>query len=92
MLNALIVLFSFYGLTWAIKESELLSTPRNWVMRKSVFIFKLLSCYFCTGFWCGLVVYLLYNLSFHWNLFILWGLAGAAVSFIMDAVVTRLWK
>lgn len=92
LLEAIIVLFAFYGFTWAVKESELLSSPRNFLMRKSVFIFKLLSCYFCTGFWCGIAVYLLHESVWRWNFIILWGLAGAAVSFIMDALVSRLWR
>jgi len=92
MLDALIVIFSFYGLTWAIKESEILSIPRNWIMRKSVFAFKLLSCYFCTGFWCGIVICLLHENQPHFNFLILWGLASAASSLILDAIVSRLFR
>jgi hypothetical protein len=92
LLDALIVLFSFYGLTWTIKESEIFSVPRNWLISKSVFAFKLLDCYFCTGFWCGIAVYLLHEPAWNLKFLFLWGLASASVSFIVDALVTRLWR
>ncbi len=92
MLDAIITILSFYGLTWAIKESDLISRPRNWIMRHSVFMFEMLSCYFCTGFHAGWIIYLLHEKEWHWNFFILWGLSSAAFSYIINAVVTRLFR
>lgn len=90
MLDAIITIFSFYGLTWAIKESDLLSRPRNWIMRNSVFMFGLLSCYFCTGFHAGWIIYLLHEQKWYWNFFILWGLASASISFILNIIINWL--
>ena len=88
MLDALIILLSFYGMTFLIKESSILSRPRNWVLLKSTFIAELMLCWFCSGFWSALLVYLLYQ--WHFGFIFLWGLAGASASFILNAIVDRL--
>lgn len=90
MLDAIITIFSFFGLTWAIQNSDLLSKPRNWIMRQSVFLFELFSCPFCLGFHVGWIIYLIHEKEWHWNLFILWGLASAAISFIISTIINRL--
>lgn len=90
MLDAAIVLLSFYAVTWVIQNSELLSTPRNYIMRNSVFMFKLLSCSFCTGFYSGLFVYLLHEEHWSLRLLLLWGLASSSLCYILNAVVNRL--
>ena len=92
MLDTIITILSFYGLTFAIQNSDLLSRPRNWIMRHSVFMFQLLSCSFCTGYWVGLIIYLLHEKEWHGNLFLIWGLASASISYIINAVVDRLFR
>jgi hypothetical protein len=55
----MIELVAAYGLAWIIKESELLARPRNWLMQRSVWLAKLLYCWYCVGFWTGAFIYLL---------------------------------
>jgi len=93
MLDAIIVILCFYSLTWLIKESAILSRPRQWVMEHSVFMAKMLYCWYCTGFYSGLIVYLVHETNFKFNYFVMWGLSGAAVSLILNVLVTRLsWE
>ena len=77
-----------------MQNAELLSVPRNWLMRKSVFFFKLLSCSFCTGFYSGLIIYLLNFAKIQKNFSIiemfLWGLASSGISFIITVVIDRI--
>jgi len=44
-----------YGGANGIVYSQLLSTPRNWISRKSAFLAKLVSCPLCVGFWLGIL-------------------------------------
>jgi hypothetical protein len=92
----IITLFSFFGMSYAIKEAELFAVPRNWLMQRSAFMAKLLYCWWCVGFWAGAFVYLLHSGSanafeefnpFEW---IVWGCAGSAVSALGNAVMNRL--
>jgi hypothetical protein len=92
----LLVLFAMLGCSWIAKESELFASTRNWLMRHSPFMIRLLSCWWCVGFWAGIFVYLLHSGStttfetfntFEW---ILWGFASSAVSALGNAVYERL--
>lgn len=92
----MIELLGMYGLAWIWKEAEIFSVPRNWLMQRSVFLTKLLWCWWCVGFWAGAFVYLLHSGSsssfenfnpFEW---IVWGCAGSAVSAMGNAVMNRL--
>lgn len=90
MLDTIIVLLSFYGLTYLIKEADILSPVRNWLMMKSTFITKMLFCWFCTGFHAGWMVYLLHMDHFNAATLFLYALAGAASASIINAIVNRL--
>ncbi len=99
MLDVIIAVCAIFGLAFFIKETEgpwgVMSWVRNKLMRNDhvgVFFIKLLECYFCLGFHCGWIVYLLAN--DHWSVqfFILWGLAGGVISIMMDALLTRLHR
>lgn len=90
MLDTIIILLSFYGMTYFIKESDILARPRNWVMMHSVFMTKMLYCWFCSGFWASVLVYFLNENNFHLNSLILWGLAGATFSSFMNAIINKL--
>ena len=97
MIDAIMAIFSIYGLAFFIKESDgpfdLMSRLRNYLMRNQyvgVFFYKLFSCYLCVGTHCGWIIYLLYNKNYAWNLFIIWALAGGAVSLILDALLDKL--
>jgi len=96
-MNLVISILAIFGLAFLIKESDgpwgIMSWMRNKLMANKyvgVFFYKLLSCYFCVGFHCGWIVYLLQADSYKIQFFILWGLAGAAVSLILDGVVAKL--
>lgn len=92
-------LFACFGCAYVIKESDLLAKPRQWVMQRSVFLTKLLWCWWCVGFWAGVFVYLLHHASgdgfetfnpFEW---LIWGFAGSAASAMGNAVMQRLeWQ
>lgn len=47
-----------FGITFLIADSTVFSKPRNWLANKSRFIRSLLGCYFCTGFWVSLGLWL----------------------------------
>lgn len=96
-MDILISIFAIFSLAFLIKEIEgpwgIVSTARNWVMNNSVvgvFFFKLLECYYCLGFWCGIAIYLLSQNEWHAKLLICWGLAGAAISLIFSQILYRL--
>ena len=91
-LHTIIILCSFYAITFIAKQSILFDKPRIWLIRKSVFFYYLFECWFCTGYWAGLIVYLLSFSQFDFREFILFGLAGASVSYIIDIVLQRLMR
>lgn len=88
MLEVIIIFLSFYGMTYLLKESSILSRPRNWIMLKSTFVAQMLFCWFCSGAWSALMVYGCYQ--WHYGFIFLWCLAGATFSLFMNAVITRL--
>jgi hypothetical protein len=96
-MDILFYLLAAFGLAFLIKETEgpwgIISWIRNILMRNKyvgVFFYKLLSCYFCLGFHCGWIVYLLSAEKYRWNFLILWGLAGAIFSLILGTALNRL--
>ena len=97
-MQIVLYLLSIYGLSFLIKESDgpwgMMSWIRNRLITNKyvgVFFYKLLECYFCVGFHCGWLVYLLQAESYKLQFLILWGLAGAAGSLILNAVLVRLY-
>lgn len=93
MLEAIIIVCAIYGLAFFIKETsgpfDIMDRLRNTLMRNQyvgVFFFKLLSCYYCIGCWCGGIVYLLSAETFKWQFLILWTLAGGAISLIFNEI------
>lgn len=49
-------LLACLGLVWIIKDSYILSVPRNYLKSKSKHIREFLSCSLCLGFWVGLAL------------------------------------
>jgi hypothetical protein len=91
-----IFLLACYALTYVVVESYIFSKPRN-QLKKLPLLNKLLDCWFCSGFWCSLVVSVLYFLSLSQRLslpllpdLILHSLAGAAFVYCADLVLSRL--
>lgn len=98
-MDLLIIFFAIYGLAFLIKDSDGPWGIMNWFRHQlisnkyvGVFFYKLLDCYFCVGCHCGWIVYLLTMTAFHWQFFILWTLAGGAISLTLDGVVSRLHR
>ena len=90
MLDLFLVPFAMYGLTFFFLDSSIFAPIRIFLISKSVFLYKLFSCYFCSGFHIGWIVYLLYYPIMFWKLshLIIWGFAGASISFIFDLIVS----
>jgi hypothetical protein len=91
-MKALIIIFAFYGATFLIKEADITAWLRRWLIHRGPFFHNMLECWFCTGFWMGMLVYLLDAKVAEFSLctMLLWGLAGASVSYIGNVVVDRL--
>ena len=92
-------LVAMYGLAYILKESDIFAPARQWIMQRSVFITKLLWCWYCVGFWSGVFIYLLDSASSKgfesFNPFdlIIWGCAGSVASALGNAVMERLsWQ
>jgi len=96
-MGLLISILAIFGLAFLLKESDgpwgIIAWFRSLLFRNKyvgVFFYQLLDCYFCLGFHCGWIVYLLSGEPFRWQFIILWGLAGGVISLIMDGVLARL--
>lgn len=96
-MNIVICLLAIFGLSFLIKDSDgpfdIMNKLRNRLMTNrivGVFFYKLLSCYFCVGCHAGWIVYLLSSKDYSFNLFVLWALAGGAISLILDALLNKL--
>jgi len=90
MLHAIIILFSFFGLTYAIKETSLFNRLRIFLLGIHAFFYELLNCFLCTGFWAGLIVFVIDRWLGWPGQLMLWGLASAAVSYITSIVLDKL--
>lgn len=92
----IIYLLAMYAISFTIKEIDgpwgLIGYIRSKLIKNKyvgVFFYKLLECYFCVGFHSGWIVYLLSHETWKINLLILWGLAGGAISLILDRILMR---
>lgn len=99
MLDCLVTVCAIFGLAFALKQADgpwdLIAKWRNWMASVpliGVQFYKLLDCYFCLGFHCGWIVYLLHEAEWKFEFFILWGLAGGVICLILDGVLTRLHR
>ena len=97
ILNAIIYIFAIFGLAFLIKESDgpwgIMAWLRNKLMTNKhvgVFFYKLFACYFCVGFWAGIVIYLLSQETWKFNLLICWGLSGGVICLLIDALLSKL--
>jgi hypothetical protein len=98
-MSIVISLLAIFGLAFTLKETngpwDLISKWRNLMMRIpfiGVQFYKLLDCYFCTGWWCGIVIYLLSNQNYTLSWAIVWGLAGGVICLLMDGILNWLHK
>lgn len=97
LVDLVIAFFAIYGLAFLIKDSagpfDIMDKIRIWLMNNKyvgVFFFKLFDCYFCVGCHCGWIVYLLSHDDWNCQFFILWTLAGGAISLILNALLMKL--
>lgn len=98
-MSIIVSLLAIFGLSYAIRETDgpwgVIAWLRNKLMQNKhvgVFFYQLISCPFCTGFWCGIAVYCLQASAWGVKETLVWGLTGAATSLILDAVLMRLWR
>src|SRR5579863_9132754 len=98
-MNIIIAILAIYGLAFLLKDSDGPWGIMNWLRRTlfnlpwaGVFFIKLFDCYFCLGCHCGWIIYLLISRGFSWKFFILWTLAGGAISLILDGILSRLHR
>lgn len=98
-MDLVIYVMAIFGLSFLVKESDgpwgIISWFRNKLMTNKyigVFFYKLFSCYFCVGCHAGYAVYMLHTPFRIWSIsdFILWVLAGGAISFVMNLFVEKL--
>jgi hypothetical protein len=99
MIEVIVTLFAIYGLAFLLKDSAGPFDIMDWIRRHlfqlpkvGPFFFKLFDCYFCLGCHCGWIVYLLSHESYNFQFFILWTLAGGAISLILNGVIERLHR
>lgn len=87
----IIQFFAIYGLTFTIKQSSLFHRPRLWLLSLHPLFGELLDCWFCTGNYSGYMIYLATHLT-SLNLidFLLWGLAGATFSYLLENLISFL--
>lgn len=72
------------GLTLILTHGVIFNIPRKWIASKSEVISHFVGCSQCVGFWSGLLIGLLYILSFpvlHWYSLLLPLFLGFASSF-----------
>ncbi len=101
----ILFLFAGHGLTFLLCTSTIFFTPRLWVIYQSKWLADLLACYFCTGFWAGMVLYgvavvglpqvgLVYpvtsNVLEFVCLSVFHGMAAASFSYVMHLVTSYL--
>jgi len=75
---------AFYGMTFLLKDSSLLATPREALAQRMSWFAEMIQCSFCTGAHAGWMVYLLSGKEFEIRTVLLWMLASAAFSFAVD--------
>lgn len=98
-MNLMISLLAIFGLYLIIKETDgpwgIIAWARNFLMRNKyvgVFFYQLLDCPICLGFHAGYIIYLLKASESSYNAsdFVLWGLAGSALCFLLNSIVEKL--
>jgi hypothetical protein len=99
MIESIIIIFAIYGFAFLVKDSDgpfdIIHKVRLILIQNKyvgVFFFKLFECYFCIGCHCGWIVYLLSQKTYSWQFFILWTVAGGAISLILNAILSRLYR
>lgn len=98
-MNILILLLASFGLQHMIRNTDgpfdIFSILRNKLALSKyfgVFFYKLFECVACSGFWSGIIVYLIFEPHFKVNYCFLTGLASSATCVILEALLNRLYR
>lgn len=83
----IVYLLSAFGIAHFIKESDIANSFRIFLIKIHPIFVPLLQCYFCLGFWVSMIVYLLTFYRYNFIDHILWGFAGATISFAISSVI-----
>src|SRR5579885_981225 len=90
---------AIFGISFFIKEINgpfnFMLNIRRWLINNKyigVFMYELLSCYFCVGAYSGIIVYLIHSHFSHLNIFdlSLWVFGGSIISLMGNLVVEKL--
>lgn len=52
----LYILLICYGITYLLRYAEIFNIPRKFLIKKSLFVKKVLKCQYCSGFWAGVIL------------------------------------
>ena len=83
----LIKFLACMGLVWILKDSYILSRPRNYLKSKSKHLKEFLSCSLCLGFWTGLLLAGFENLSNFSINYIYYPLSVSAFCWFFDSTL-----
>jgi hypothetical protein len=80
MLEFLLFLFVGVGITNIVVNASILDYPRDFIIERSSFFGKLVTCMLCSGFWVGMILWI-----FNPYIFLTYGIlapisAGATIS------------
>lgn len=91
-MDLVLTLLCSYGVMFTLRNAQLpgLVHVRNFVIQKSAFMEKLLSCSFCTGFHAGWITYLLINQAFAFLPMLVLSLASASFCYFLDNLLIKL--
>lgn len=95
MTNLLIFIFGVVGITHIVVDSTIFEPFRTAVKEHFPLLHKLLTCYQCIGFWCGVFFGLPYYYSLGlWNIFFifLYGGVGSFFSVLFAYILNLLDK
>jgi len=76
-MNLILFILGVIGLTHILVDSEIMGPIHEWIEPRCPIVGKIMECYQCCGFWCGLLLapLLSYNP-------LIWFAAGCAGSFL----------
>jgi len=83
-MEILIFILVCYGATNIIVNGSIFSGVRDWVESKSSFLFDLLSCIMCTGFWVGVIFSFSVDLNFFFA-----GCLASGSSWIIQTLIDK---
>lgn len=77
------------SLTFLLKESDLFSFIRSWIIPKHPFFYKLFSCSFCLGFYTGIISFILVYKTVNLNILV-YALASCIINLLFFSVLNKI--